>query len=676
MTTFHESVWAPLDPCDDDTWKARVTRDLRGADFTRRLVSQTRDGIEIQPLYVATDAPIPAPGQSPWIRGFEANREPTWVIATRTTHPDPEHARQTIATDVERGVESVELHFDSAVRSAFGAAVGDGLAVNSALGLARVLEGIDLASTRVALDAGKSSVAVAGALLSVAERTRVAASELRGRLGFAPLDALAEFGGSAEDGRGLISDTVRAAATLAHEAPGLSSLTARAGAVHAAGATPALELGWMIASIVEMMREAERQGALEAVAARLCYDVSVGRDVFVEVARLRALRALHGRVIELLELGLTPPWIVARTSPRTYSARDPWVNMLRATAETFAGVVGGCAEMVVHAYEEPLVHATSLGRRVARNTQLILRAESHLAQVADPAGGSAYVESLTSQLSERGWSWFQQIEAEGGAFAVLESGWMADRIDEQASEEARLVSKRRIPVTGLNEFPNLAEETPNVESIDAAALAKIWSAQTTPQPQLAESAKRARDAAANDAERVAFLLSTAAHALPWQDLVQAGEPAFEGLDARSEGAPFEALRDAADGFAATHGSPPAVVVLTLGPLAEHNARTTWCQNALAAGGIHAVPINTGDATSLTAALEAHSTTAVLISGSDSRYADELDPAVELARQAGAKWVAIAGKRSELPEGVSGTLRFGMDLHAFLSDLLDTLEANR
>ena len=144
--------------------------------------------------------------------------------------------------------------------------------------------------------------------------------------------------------------------------------------------------------------------------------------------------------------------------------RDPWVNLLRTTVACFAAGVGGADVVTVQPFDAALGLPDSFSRRIARNTQSLLVEEGHLARVLDPAGGSWYVESLTDELAQAAWAWFTEIERAGGLAAALDSGLVRDRIARRLGRPRRSGSPRgATPITGVSEFPNLAEKLPSRE---------------------------------------------------------------------------------------------------------------------------------------------------------------------------------------------------------------------
>ncbi len=346
------------------------------------------------------------------------------------------------------------------------------------------------------------------------------------------------------------------------------------------------------------------------------------------LAKMRALRQLWARVAEVAGEPEDGGAVVhAETSLPMMTQRDPWVNMLRSTLAAFGAGVGGADTVLVFPFDVAIPGgfpgtARSFARRIARNTQLLLLEESHVGRVLDPAGGSWFVEDLTKELAQQAWQHFQAIEARGGF--VEARGYIADQIGEIAARRADDIAHRRTAVTGVNEYPNLAE------------------------PALPQTDSLTSEAAAGNLQRYA--------------------------------AGFEALRDRSDVFLARTGSRPQALLLPLGPLAEHNIRTTFASNLLASGGIEAINPGTVDADGVAAAVSAAGAPSVaVLCGTDTRYGTEAAGVVEAARRAGVSRIYLAGPEKAVAETApehrpDDFLTMKINAVQTLSDLLTRLGA--
>src|SRR4051794_15781366 len=512
---------AEFEPATRDQWRELVAGVLRKAgrhelpDPVEDALSRTvATGVRVAPLYTAEDAgdlptAVGVPGLAPFVRGSRAGADPEsgvpggWDIRQRHTHPDVAVTKEAIAADLENGVTSLWL------------VVGEGAIPVEALG--DVLSDVYLDLAPVTVSGG---LPAAEALLGLVEGRTLAPG---GSLGLDPLGVQAA-GGRPQDLSGL-PDIARRAATHA----GLRTVVVDATVFADAGASAVEELGCSLAAGTAYLRALTEGGlSVDEAFGQLEFRYSVSADQFTTIAALRAARRLWDRVGEVA--GASPEARAQRqhavTSSVMTTKRDPWVNMLRTTVACFAAGVGGADVVTVQPFDAALGLPDAFSRRIARNTQSLLVEEGHLARVLDPAGGSWYVESLTDRLAQAAWDWFTEIERAGGLVAALDSGLIGDRIGAAWGERATRLAHRTDAITGVSEFPNLAEKLPDRESVARA------------------------------------------------------EPTG-GLPRVRAAQDFEELRDRADAAA----QRPRVYLATIGPIARHTARASFAGNLFQAGGL-------------------------------------------------------------------------------------------
>ncbi|MEV8604695.1 methylmalonyl-CoA mutase family protein [Streptomyces griseoviridis] len=478
-------------------------------------------GLRTQPLYTARDAaPDPGlPGFAPFVRGGrpEGGTAGGWDVRQRHAAADD----GAVLADLENGVTSLWL------------VVGESRGGIPVPALGRALDGVYLDLAPVALDAGDEVGAAADALLRIHQERGVAPEAARGNLGADPL------GHEARTGRPYDGPPISGlAARCAGAYPGLRALTVDALPYHEAGGSAAQELGCSLATGVAYLRELTEAGlSVEEACRQIEFRYAATADQFLTIAKLRAARRLWARVAEVCgapRAGAQRQHAV--TSPVMMTRRDPWVNMLRTTVATLAAGVGGADAVTVLPFDEELGLPDAFARRIARNTSTVLIEESHLSRVIDPAGGSWYVERLTDELAHAGWEFFQTVERAGGQAAALRSGAVGDRLAETWAVRSARLATRREPVTGVSEFPHLAEK-PVVRA---------------PAPA----------------------------------------PPGGGLPRVRRDEAFEALRARSDAHLAATGARPRVHLAALGPAAAHTARLTFASNLFQAGGIE--PVTGGD----------------------------------------------------------------------------------
>jgi methylmalonyl-CoA mutase len=490
-------------------------KEVEGAEAEEALSTALEDGLRTRPLYTAHDtAPEPGlPGFAPFVRGgrAEGNTLGGWDVRQRHTVADS----GAVLADLENGVTSLWL------------AVGEGGIPLPELG--RVLDGVYLDLAPVVLDAGREPGPAARELLRLYEERGVAREAARGNLGADPLGHEARSGQ-----QGDVAPAAELARLCAEGYPGLRALTVDALPYHEAGGSAAQELGCSLATGVAYLRDLTEAGlSVEQACAQLEFRYAATADQFLTIAKLRAARRLWARVAEVCgapRAGAQLQHVV--TSPVMMTRRDPWVNMLRTTIATLAAGAGGADAVTVLPFDHALGLPDAFARRIARNTSTILIEESHLSRVIDPAGGSWYVERLTDELAHAGWEFFRRIERLGGQAAALRSGDLAQDLADTWQARTAKLAKRREPVTGVSEFPYLAEK-----------------------PVVRESAP---------------------------------EPPSGGLPRVRRDEAYEALRARSDAHLAATGSRPRIFLAAIGPAAAHTARLTFASNLFQAGGIEPV----------------------------------------------------------------------------------------
>lgn len=673
-----------FEPKGIEAWKALLEKDLRGASFDT-LRSKTESGLPLEPLYTKDDLPDPAsvgmPGFPPYTRGPSAEKR-GWTIRQEYDDPRADVVRAQIAEDLARGVEALFLR----------AGLGDGLRVLTAGDLAHALGDVDLRTTDVWLSAGEDVLGVAAAFLAIAADKGVEASALTVSFGADPLGALASAGTLRGGLRGAFRDVRELARFADATGPGLRALRVDTAPYAEAGAHSVDELAFALSTFTAYLGKLVEQGFdVDRAARQIDFAVSTGGEFFEQIAKLRALRLLVAKVVKAA--GGSPAAqnvrIHARNGEFTKSQRDPWVNMLRGTAESFAAAVGGADSVATTPFDAAHGASDAFARRIARNTQLVLREEAKVGEVIDPAGGSYFIERLTETMARAAWEAFRELERRGGMQQALVSGYVASRIEETDAARTKDLRKRKRVVLGVNEFPNLGEaalerETPDLRSV-GKALGRPFGEGDRDERYMAlidvSNAARAAEASRLVDAAVAAMQKGVDLASLGEVLVS-GEAmvAIEPVRVRRVAQLWEQLRDRSDAILAATGERPKAFVALLGTVAEHTARATWVQNLLAAGGFQAIaPVGLGSNEDFQEALRESGARVAVVAGPDARYAEALPALTEALASAGAEVVLLAGKpasEGDRDRGIHQFVHVGADVFGVLDGLYDTLGAKR
>ncbi|TDB96296.1 methylmalonyl-CoA mutase subunit beta [Actinomadura sp. 7K534] len=599
---------AAFPPAERDRWREMVKGVLRrsGAatedtpldEIEGLLARESYDGVPIAALYTRDDAPPGRPGLAPYVREVRPDGEGIagWDVRQPHAHPDPAVTRAAVLADLENGATSVWLRLG-----------GGGM---PAAGLAEALRDVLLDLAPVVLDAGEGTGEAAEAFLSLATE-RGNAAEVSGNLGADPLGLAARTGAP-----GSLDEAAALAVRCARGFPRLRAVVADGTPYHDAGGSDAEELGAAAAAGVAYLRALTAAGlSVDEAFGQIEFRLAVNADQFSSIAKLRAVRRLWARIAEVSGASDgTAARVHAVTSSAMMTRRDPWVNMLRTTIAAFAAGAGGADAVTVQPFDARLGLPDDFARRIARNTQTLLLEESSLARVVDPAGGSWYAESLTEDLAQAAWSWFTEIEKAGGLAAALDSGLVAGRLAATWEKRRKDIARRKAPLTGVSEYPNLAEALPEREPAPSSP----------------------------------------------------GGESRGGLPVVTYAQDFEALRDRSDAHAEAAGARPRVFLATLGPIAVHTARASFAANLFQAGGIETV-------TGAPEEFGASGTTVACLCSSDKVYAEQAADAVRILRDAGAVkvWLAGRGTYEGVPGDVAGVYA-GCDAIEVLETTLDDL----
>ncbi|HZV07600.1 MAG TPA: methylmalonyl-CoA mutase family protein [Gemmataceae bacterium] len=654
-------------PISYEAWRSLAEADLEGAPFEQKLVTHTYEGIDIQPVYTRADWPSEKdpegfPGLAPFVRGARplGAVQTGWDLRQEHAHPDPAITNQAILEDLQGGVTSLLLRLDIAARNgldpddpAADALAGrDGLMVYHADDLDLALANVHLDMIGVTLEAGAAFVPAAAMLAALWRRRGVALEQARGAFNADPLAVLVRDGHLPISPAAALTLMAELAAWTAKNYPQATAVRVGTAPYHHAGATAAQDLAFGMATAVEYLRAMCGAGLdIDTAARQILFSISLGTHHFLAIAKLRAARRLWARVVEAC--GGSPSAaamrIHSRVSKRVLTLRDPYVNVLRNTVACFAAGVGGAEAITSVPFDAAVGLPDELSRRIARNTVLILQEEAHLNRVIDPPGGSWYLGWLTDQIADKAWGIFQDIERGGGMLRAIQDGWVARQIDSAFAPRAKNLARRKEGITGVSEFPNVAEQlvvrpAPDRITLRADAVARVAKARHRSMILGHLLTINSRPTGSTVALAVEAALAGASIGQLARALDFHTEPtAIPPLAPHPFAQPFEELRAASDSWQMFHGKRPRVFLANMGSVAHHTARATYAKNFFEAGGFEIIGNNgfrevQGAARAFT---ESGASIAVICS-SDKLYPEIVPQLAPALKAAGARTVVLAG----------------------------------
>lgn len=694
--------FAPVSYAD---WKATVEAELKGVPFDKKLLTQTYEGITLRPLYTADDIANlqylqTFPGFTPFPRGSHAAGylAESWEISEEIPYASPRDFNNAARQDLSRGLTALQLNLDAATRAGLDpdwSKAGDvgrgGVSIATLRALSVALEEIDLEKVSLFVRSGSAALPFAAILAALARQRGVDLKKIHGCIEMDPLGVLSHEGLLPYSLGTAYREMAQLARWSAQKAPELQTICVHARAYHESGGSAVEELAFALATGAEYLRELSKLGlTADEVAPRIRFMFCLGSNFFMEIAKLRAARLLWARIVAAFGGSEESQrmYIHAKTGQWNKTLLDPYVNLLRSTTEAFSAVLGGTDSLQVSPFDELAGLPDDFSRRIARNTQLVLKHEAHTTHVVDPAGGSWYVEWLTDALAQKAWKLFQDVEAKGGMAQALKDNVPQQTIAKVAAARDAAVAKRKDTIVGNNAYPNLTEQplpdcSPDYIKIYEDRVTRVKEFRTSYDSQLNTQVlkKLSQLLDATNESVLETAIEAAASGATLGEItrvLRASEKesvSITPLKLRRIAEPFEQLRAASSRYATKHGTRPKIFLATMGPLAQFKARADFAKGFFAVGGFECV-YPKGFATpedAAKAAAESGAKVAVICS-TDETY-PEIVPAFVKAFKAAKPdgYVILAGYPTEQIEahkasGVNEFIHLRADLLAILKNL--------
>jgi len=538
------------------TWKEKIIADLKGADFDKKLVWRTPEGFNVQPFYRREDlkglkTTNSAPGQFPYVRGTRTNND--WDI--RQNICACQNARKANAKALEvlnKGINSLGICLNK-----------EKLNYHFIKVLLQDIR-IDIIPVNFTICACKAPE-LANILVRYIGREYkgVDLKNFRGSINVDPIKAMLIKGKPLS--REQVSEKIAAVVKAAKSLPNYRVVAVNSVVLNNSGAYAAQELAYALAWGAEYMTMLTEAGVANYKAANaIRFNMGIGGNYFMEIAKFRAARLLWAKIVEAYKAPIFTTAlknaakmnVSAETSKFNMTIFDAYVNLLRTQTETMSAALAGVDEITVTPFDVTYERPTDFAERIARNQQLLLKEEAHFDKIVDPAAGSYYLENLTASIAAEAWKQFLAIQEQGGMYQMVAEGKVQEHIT--ANLKARLgdVAKRKEVLLGSNQFPNFTEKAAKKIKADAGACSSICNCKT------------------KKAEPSCGCGEKCENALPTLPVARAAEE-FEALRLETEGAKKQ----------------PVAFMLTIGNLAMRIARAQFSCNFLACAGYKVIDNN-------------------------------------------------------------------------------------
>ncbi|HRE59624.1 MAG TPA: methylmalonyl-CoA mutase [Micropepsaceae bacterium] len=466
-----------------DQWKSLAEKEVKGS--VDRLTWATPEGIAVKPLYTAADLEAlgdvdTMPGLFPFTRGVRATMYAgrPWTVRQYAGFSTAEESNRFYRKNLEAGQMGLSVAFDLATHRGYDSdhprVAGDvgkaGVAIDSVEDMKILFDGIPLDRMSVSMTMNGAVIPILANFIVAAEEQGVPAEKLSGTI---QNDILKEFMVRntyiypPEPSMRIVADII---AYTSQKMPKFNSISISGYHMHEAGATAVQELAFTLADGIEYVRAALAKGLdVDVFAPRLSFFFAIGMNFFMEVAKLRAARFLWANIMKGFG-ARNPESLMLRTHCQTsgvsLTEQDPYNNVVRTAFEAMAAVLGGTQSLHTNSFDEAIALPTEMSARIARNTQLILQHETGVTKVADPLGGSYYVEALTHALASHAQKLIDEVEAMGGMTKAVAQGMPKLRIEEAAARRQARIDRGEDVIVGVNKFQPAEKTEIDVRDID------------------------------------------------------------------------------------------------------------------------------------------------------------------------------------------------------------------
>ncbi len=450
---------------------------------------ETNEGIPVQPAYGPEDLNGClhlgyTAGVAPFLRGPYATMyvQRPWTIRQYAGFSTAEESNAFYKRNLAAGQMGLSVAFDLATHRGYDSdhprVVGDvgkaGVAIDSILDMKILFDAIPLDRISVSMTMNGAVLPVLAFYIVTALEQGASLDNLAGTI---QNDILKEF---------MVRNTyiyppgpsMRIIADIfeftSQKMPKFNSISISGYHMQEAGATADLEMGYTLADGLEYLRTGVDAGLdIDAFAPRLSFFWAQGKNLFMEVAKMRAARVLWAKIVKGFH-PKNPKSMALRTHSQTsgwsLTEQDPYNNVTRTCIEAMAAAFGHTQSLHTNSLDEAIALPTDFSARIARNTQLFLQQETGICSVVDPWGGSYYVEALTRDLMEKGWAHIQEIESLGGMAKAIESGIPKMRIEEAAARRQARIDSGKETIVGVNKFRLEKEDPLEILDIDNTAV--------------------------------------------------------------------------------------------------------------------------------------------------------------------------------------------------------------
>lgn len=428
MNTNNKKLFSEFNPVSKEQWLEKVNVDLKGADFDKKLVWKNLSKINIQPFYNTEDN----------IQHLENTGENSQSLVNyRLISACCNESGNDLALKaIEEGINGVIFNICENCKPA------------------ELLQGINLNEVSVSFNLGVNAVNFATEFIAFANKSGVVSKNLKGYFNTSLISNYTTTGTVEATAFETLAELVK----LVEDYPNFKAISISGTEYLDSGANQVQEVGYTLNSLVYVIDELTKRGIeVQSIFDNLNFNLAIGLEYFVEIGKFRAFNNLLSEVANKYSIANFSHTITAKTSIWSKSITDAETNLLRCTTETMSAILGNVDGVLIDAYDKEFNKSSDFSSRIAGNITTILREESYFGKVSNPVDGSYYIEEVSLKIAKKALELFKAIEAEGGFYTAFENETIQQQIAEIRLQKLKLISQRRLPMVGINKYPNLME---------------------------------------------------------------------------------------------------------------------------------------------------------------------------------------------------------------------------
>ncbi|MGQ1785839.1 MULTISPECIES: methylmalonyl-CoA mutase small subunit [unclassified Saccharicrinis] len=434
-----------------EQWMDKITADLKGADFEKKLVWRTNEGFNVRPFYRSEDLNEvkyldSLPGEFPYVRGTK--KDNNWYVRQDIKVVNAVASNKKALEVLTKGITSLGFCYCNEVED-----------FNTEI--ATVLKNIISDDVEINFSTSHGSKKLMDAVVAYLKKTNRDLTKVKGSVNFDTLGCLTTSGKTCK-GFDEMFDHAKEMVEAGANVPNFRTICVNGRLFNNAGSSIVQELAFALSMGNEYLAQLTERGVtVNDAASAMKFNFGVGGNYFMEIAKLRAARMLWATIVKSYgPAGLEPTKMAVHceTSQWNKTVYDPYVNMLRTQTEAMSATLGGADSLTVQPFDTVYKESDVFSERIARNQQLLLKEESHFDKITDPSAGSYYIENLTNSIAQQAWALFVEVEEKGGYLTALKEGFVQAKVKETADKRKKAIATRRENLLGTNQFPNFTEK--------------------------------------------------------------------------------------------------------------------------------------------------------------------------------------------------------------------------